>query len=637
MAMPLAHRISNRCCATVLAAFLCGAGANAASLAFFENAAGDYDYGRQNSIPAGFGDGEFTLEIWLRPDNSRPVGSTSGGADQRRNWSNANPSPYSSSSWWYSGNFLLDGHNNNNPSDGTFSLQLFNGGRLRWLFGDGTQAASREGGLHAVQSASASSLLDGAWHQVTLVRRATGSGASLEMWIDGVLVDTEASGAMPSMRTWWNNWSGFRENGWVWGAEKQAALNVIPQWEDYKGNVDELRFWSRAKSSSEIAANFRQPVTGAEAGLVGHYNFEAATICSQVGNQNCIAAVNLNANARSSDSAPLVTSGGDTISPSVPTNLAATTVTSNRIDLSWTASTDNFGVIGYDVLRNGVRVGQPIATTFSDSSLSASTQYSYTVLARDAAGNASAQSMALSVTTQASPGGDIQAPTIPTSLVATSVSTSRVDLSWTASTDNVGVAGYDIYRNGVPAGQTATTTFGDSALSPNTTYSYTVLARDAAGNTSMQSMALSVTTLTGSDPDTQAPTIPTSLATTTVTTTRIDLSWTASTDNVAIAGYDVLRNGVRVGQPTAAAFSDSALSPSTVYSYTVLARDAAGNTSAQSAALSVTTSTATQPPPSGGGSGGGGGGQFGIEFLIGGVLMMLARARSSTRRPRGQR
>ena len=89
---------------------------------------------------------------------------------------------------------------------------------------------------------------------------------------------------------------------------------------------------------------------------------------------------------------------------------------------------------------------------------------------------------------------DTQAPSVPTNLSATPVSSSQINLSWTASTDNVGVTGYKVFRNGTQIATPGTTSYQDTGLSPNTTYSYTVAAYDAAGNTSGQSASVSATT-----------------------------------------------------------------------------------------------------------------------------------------------
>ena len=127
----------------------------------------------------------------------------------------------------------------------------------------------------------------------------------------------------------------------------------------------------------------------------------------------------------------------DTTAPSVPTGLAATATGPDTVDLSWTASSDDIGVAGYNVYRDGSTT--PLATvtsgtTYTDTGLTASTAYAYTVSAFDAAGNESAQSSAVTATTQ--PPQDTTAPSVPTSLAATATGPDTVDLSWTASSDD---------------------------------------------------------------------------------------------------------------------------------------------------------------------------------------------------------
>lgn len=99
-----------------------------------------------------------------------------------------------------------------------------------------------------------------------------------------------------------------------------------------------------------------------------------------------------------------------------------------------------------------------------------------------------------------SSGGDTQAPTAPTGLTVTGKTSGSVSLSWTASTDNTGVTAYDVYRAGVQVGSSATTSFTDTGLTASTSYSYTVKARDAAGNVSAASSAVSATTADGAEP-----------------------------------------------------------------------------------------------------------------------------------------
>ena len=137
-------------------------------------------------------------------------------------------------------------------------------------------------------------------------------------------------------------------------------------------------------------------------------------------------------------------------------------------------------------------------TTYQNTGLTASTSYTYTVQAIDGAGNASGQSTAASATTLATP--DTTPPSIPAGLTASAVSTSQINLSWTASTDNVAVTGYRIYRGGTLLTTVGTvTTYQNTGLNASTSYTYTVVAIDAAGNASGQSTVASVTTLATSN------------------------------------------------------------------------------------------------------------------------------------------
>ncbi|WP_168119583.1 fibronectin type III domain-containing protein [Paenibacillus sp. HB172176] len=351
----------------------------------------------------------------------------------------------------------------------------------------------------------------------------------------------------------------------------------------------------------------------------------------------------------------------DTTAPSAPTNLASPAKTNTSITLTWSPSTDNVGVAGYDVYMNGFVVGSTVGastTSYSAAGLSPNTAYSFYVKAKDTTGNASAASSTLNVTTNSTPvpqwepcagennlcsftgtkevryganssyiigtytdgvmcsnngfgsdpapgyyktcdvnmassgggGGDTQAPTAPTGLTSPSKTSTSVNLSWTASTDNVGVSGYDVYNGSTLAGSTTgSTSYNVTGLSASTAYSFTVKAKDAAGNVSPSSSALSVTTNAPAG-DTQAPTAPTGLTSPSKTSTSVNLSWTASTDNVGVTGYEVYNGSTLAGTTTGAtSYNVTGLSASTAYSFTVKAKDAAGNSSAASSALNVTT------------------------------------------------
>ena len=288
-----------------------------------------------------------------------------------------------------------------------------------------------------------------------------------------------------------------------------------------------------------------------------------------------------------------VTTATDTTPPSVPTGLSASASTSTLVNLSWTASTDTggSGLAGYKIFRGGTQVGSSTTTSYADSTVVGSTLYSYTVLAYDNANNSSAQSSAATVTTP-----DSIAPSVPTGLAATAVSSTQVNLSWAASTDTggSGLAGYKVYRGGTLLGTSATASYSDTTTVGSTAYSYTVAAYDHAGNNSSQSSAANVTT-----PDTIAPSVPTGLSATAVSSTQVNLSWAASTDTggSGLAGYKVYRGGTLLVSTASLAYSDTTVLPSTAYSYTVAAYDNAGNVSAQSTASNVTTPAGVPPNP----------------------------------------
>ena len=143
----------------------------------------------------------------------------------------------------------------------------------------------------------------------------------------------------------------------------------------------------------------------------------------------------------------------DTTPPSAPTNLTASGPTTNSISLSWSASTDDTGVAGYRVYRDGTFVTSTAQTSASVSGLSCGTSYGFAVEAYDAADNVS-QRTSKSASTSACP--DTTAPSAPTSLVKAGSTTSSVLMSWAASTDNVGVAGYTVYVDGTRVGNTTT-------------------------------------------------------------------------------------------------------------------------------------------------------------------------------------
>lgn len=181
--------------------------------------------------------------------------------------------------------------------------------------------------------------------------------------------------------------------------------------------------------------------------------------------------------------------GGDSQAPSAPGSLQALPTSTTSVQLNWSAATDNVGVTGYRVYRNGALVTTTTALSYLDMGRAPQTTYAYEVRAHDAAGNVGPAASA-SATTPGS--GDTVAPSVPTGLKATLQKGRRVLLTWNASSDNLGVTGYQVFRNGVQVAAPTGTSLTDRP--GRGTFSYQVRARDAAGNLSGLSAAVSVTT-----------------------------------------------------------------------------------------------------------------------------------------------
>jgi chitodextrinase len=329
----------------------------------------------------------------------------------------------------------------------------------------------------------------------------------------------------------------------------------------------------------------------------------------------------------------------DTTPPSAPTNLAASGTTQTSTNLAWTASTDNVGVTGYDVYRNGSLLASTTTNSYNATGLTASTTYSFYVRAKDAAGNVSGNSNTINVTTLAnvitycasqgnsvaderigrvqfagidntSTGGTGYTDFTNVSGTATRGNSYTITITptWTGTVYNEGYAVF-IDWNGdgdfSDSGETAWTQAATNATSVSG--SITIPATASLGTTRMRvSMKYSgVPTacetfsygqvedysllIQAAAADTIAPSAPTSLTASGTTQTSTNLSWTASTDNVAVTGYDVYRNGSLIASTTTTFYNATGLSAATSYSFYVRAKDAAGNVSGNSNTVNVTT------------------------------------------------
>jgi chitodextrinase len=242
------------------------------------------------------------------------------------------------------------------------------------------------------------------------------------------------------------------------------------------------------------------------------------------------------------------------------------------------------------VLRNGTQVASVPGTSYSDTGLSPSTTYSYTVRARDAAGNASALSAALSVTTQT--GNSTTVYYSNNNFTLKYIHFRIGSGTWTTVPGNVmansEVPGYAKYTVNLGAATQLECVFNDGKGTWDNNKGNNYLL--PVGTSTVKDGVVT----SGAPPlDTTPPSVPSGLTAASKTSSSVSLTWSASTDASGIAGYDVYRDGALVGSPVSTSYTDSDLSAGTTYRYTVRARDTAGNASAQSTALSVTTNTSS--------------------------------------------
>ncbi|MES2812271.1 MAG: M4 family metallopeptidase [Bacteroidota bacterium] len=332
---------------------------------------------------------------------------------------------------------------------------------------------------------------------------------------------------------------------------------------------------------------------------------------------------------------------GDTVAPSTPTNLAASGTTSSSTNLSWTGSTDNVAVTGYNIYNGATLLGSVTGTTYTATGLTASTAYTFTVKAKDAAGNLSAASNVVNVTTLAvvatycaSQGGSVadeligrvqigtinnastggtgytDFTSISTNLTKGAATTITVTPTWTGSAYAEGYAVFIDYNNDkdfADAGElvwskaAATTTPASGSFTVPTTaitgatrlrvsmkYNGIPTACEAFQYGQVEDYTVNLTAGTA---DTTAPTAPASLTASGTTSSSTNLSWTASTDNIGVTGYDVYQGATLKATVTGTTYAVTGLTAATAYTFSVKAKDAAGNVSVSSNVVNVTTSS----------------------------------------------
>lgn len=286
----------------------------------------------------------------------------------------------------------------------------------------------------------------------------------------------------------------------------------------------------------------------------------------------------------------------DTTPPTTPTGLSGVSANPTSAAVSWNAASDNIGVQGYYVLRDGVAVGTTGMWSFQDTGLTEASTHTYTVEAFDLAGNVSPPSTPVVIQTS-----DVTPPTTPANVTAAAGSCTKATLSWSASQDNTGVTEYLLWMGLSPSSMTqvaiaggSTTSYGNSTLSPATTYYFAVQAEDKNHNISYMSTIVPVTTPA-------LPVAPPNVLATANSTTKITVTWSPSTGGLSIAHYMVYKGTSTSSMSLVAtvnntSFTDTSVLPSTTYYYSVQAADS-GKPPSQSG-LSAPVSATTFGPPS---------------------------------------
>jgi chitodextrinase len=285
----------------------------------------------------------------------------------------------------------------------------------------------------------------------------------------------------------------------------------------------------------------------------------------------------------------------------VITNVRAENIIGSTVQIKWTTNLPSDSRVAYGFSTAS-------STLFSNSrcdaggyitehcvilsGLSVSTVYYYKVESASADGSDSQLGGFQFISGEGS-SSDTVAPSVPTGLIATVISSSEINLSWTPSTDTVAVEGYKVYRGSAQIGTSTANSYSDTSLPEGTSYTYTVSAFDTAGNQSEHSLGATGTTTSLND--TAAPTVPTGVTAAAVSSSQINLAWTASTDNKGVAGYKIYKNGTLLTTVTTLSYNDPIAAPGTSYEYKIAAFDAAGNISAASAITTATTPSSTAP------------------------------------------
>ena len=343
-------------------------------------------------------------------------------------------------------------------------------------------------------------------------------------------------------------------------------------------------YGSSTATNSSMVTSHQVAVTGLSGGTLYHFRVRSTDAS--------------NASASSPDMT--FATAGDTTPPTVSVTAPAANATISGVTTVSANATDNIGVTSVQFKVDNANTGAAITAAPYNYSLNTSTlsngNHILTAVASDAAGNAATSAGVAVKVSNAST--DTTPPTVSVTAPANGATVSGTVSVTANASDNVGVASVQFQVDGANLGSvdiaSPYSVSWNTTTASNASHNLTAIAKDAAGNTTTSA---AVTVTVNNVADTTPPSMPAGLSATAISSSQINLSWTASTDNVGVTGYNIFRAGVKIGTAPGTSYQDAGLNASTSYGYNVSAFDAAGNTSAQSAGASATT----QAPSSGGG------------------------------------
>ncbi|HYE67663.1 MAG TPA: fibronectin type III domain-containing protein [Anaerovoracaceae bacterium] len=270
--------------------------------------------------------------------------------------------------------------------------------------------------------------------------------------------------------------------------------------------------------------------------------------------------------------------------------ITASAIGATSVKLTWSAADDDVAVVGYKVIYevNDVDKVKYVTTrTATITGLEAEEDYTFTVEAKDAAGNWSTDGPSVNVTTiEAVEDAEIPSWDSDSTVTATAIKTNSVDLKWSEADDDIAVVGYKvIYEvnnvDKVKYMTSRTTTI--TGLESDEDYTFTVEAKDAEGNWSDDGPSVTVTTLAETVVDTTAPTWPSGAALTVSASESgiVTIIWPDAVDNVAVTAYKIYKDGVLIEtmNQDSNSLNVTGLNGDTNYIFKVRAVDAAGNLS----------------------------------------------------------